>query len=172
MEGLRHQPFDLIPSTEIQDLPSSAPGLLPHRVGFLQLLPQVSAFPSLKSEFLMLHYLPEIKRHLIITTLKGFKSADKRDSTKSNCYGHCHFLDFEGWVLPDADFPDQIRADTFFCVKNSSCLCETKLKNHYLLCTMLTSQRRPVHSVSIDEEQKNSLLCMMKKNLCNHLHFP
>lgn len=72
-------------------------------------------------------------------------------------------------ILPDTDFPEQIRLDTFFVWTS---LCGAKLKNHYLLRTVLTSQQRPVHSDSIDEGQKNSLLCMMKKNLCNHLHFP
>lgn len=81
-------------------------------------------------------------------------------------------LDFEGWVLPDADFPEQIRLDMFSRMSKSSRLCGAKLKNHYLLCTVLTSQQRPVHAVSVDEEQKNSLLCMMKKNLCNRLRFP
>lgn len=55
-------------------------------------------------------------------------------------------------------------------MNKSSRLCGAKLKNHYLLCMMLTSQRRPVHSV--DEKQKNRLLCTMKNNVCNHLHFP
>lgn len=81
-------------------------------------------------------------------------------------------LDFEGWVLPDADFPEQIRLDMFSRMSKSSRLCGAKLKNRYLLCTVLTSQQRPVHAVSVDEEQKNSLLCMMKKNLCNRLRFP
>lgn len=81
------------------------------------------------------------------------------------------------WAVKDescliAGFPEQIKLDIFFFFSiNKSRLCRAKLKIHYLLCMMLTSQQSPAHSVSIDEEKKNLLFCMMEK-ICNHLQFP
>lgn len=140
--------------------------LAPRKVGLLQLSPQGSAFPPLKS---VSHSLlsPRDQAHLIINALNPFKWSDKRAGTKSNRYGHCHCLDSEGWILPNADYPERVKLDTF-CMNKSSCL----LQNHCLFCALLTSPQRPLHSVFIEEKLKNSLFCIRKKKLHNHLHFP